>query len=75
MSEYFNLYELYQIMILGSMEDERVSSALQYIKSKTRNRLEKNLESCLRIYVSHHTLKSFPYDRAITLWKSLSDRR
>jgi len=37
--------------------------------------LEKNLEIYLRIYVSHHTLKSFPYDRAIALWKLLSERR
>lgn len=37
--------------------------------------MEKNLEIFLRIYISHHTLKSFLYDRLITLYKSLSKRR
>lgn len=43
MDEYFHFYELYQIMILGSVEDERLFSALQFVKSKVCNRLEKNL--------------------------------
>lgn len=29
----------------------------------------------MKIYVSHHTLKTFAYDKAMTLWKSLSNRR
>lgn len=62
-------------MILCSIEDERIFSALQYVKSIIQNKLEKNLESYLRIYVSHHMLKSFPYDKIIMLWKSLRKRR
>jgi len=62
-------------MILGSNEDERVFNALSYVKSKIQNWLETNLEICLRIYISHHTLNIFSYDRAIALLKSLSERR
>jgi len=51
MDEYFYLYEIYQTMILGLVEDERLFSALQFIKSKVRNRIEKNLENYLCIYV------------------------
>ena len=47
MSEYFKLVDLCQTMILGSVEDERMFSALSFLKSKLRNRLDKNVETCL----------------------------
>ena len=75
MSEYIKLYELCQTMILGSVEDERVFNALSFLKSKVRNILDKNLESCLRLYVSCYSLEYFPYDKALTLWNSLVERR
>lgn len=47
-------------MILGSVEeDERVFNALAYIKSKVRNKLNKNLETCLIIYTSKYALDNF----------------
>lgn len=51
-SEYFHLYDLCQTMIIGFVEDERVFSSLQFVKSKVQNRLEKNLENWLSLYVS-----------------------
>ena len=45
MSEYFKLVDLCQTMILGSVEDERMFSALSFLKSKLRNRLDKNVET------------------------------
>ncbi|KAH9296664.1 hypothetical protein KI387_044244 [Taxus chinensis] len=74
-SEYLRLYELCQTMILGSVEDERVFSALSFIKSKLRNRLDKNLESCMRCYVSRYSIETFSFDRAIAHWNSLCERR
>lgn len=67
-SEYFHLYELYQTMIIGSVEDERVFSSLQFVKSKVRNILVKKLENCFRLYVSLYNVDMFPYDRAIAIW-------
>lgn len=51
-SEYFTLYKLYEIVILVStMEDERVFSSLCFIKNKINNSLDKNLENYLRKYI------------------------
>ncbi|KAH9290324.1 hypothetical protein KI387_034441, partial [Taxus chinensis] len=54
---------------------ERVFSALSFIKSKLRNKLDKNLESCMRCYVSRYSMETFPFDRAIAHWNSLCKRR
>lgn len=62
-------------MILGSIEDEQVFITLAYIKSKVHNRLEKNLETYLRIYTSKYALDNFPYDREISTWDSIANRR
>ena len=49
-SEYLRLTELCLTMILGSVEDERVFSVFGFIKSNIRNKLDKNLDTCLRMY-------------------------
>ena len=74
-SEYFKLAELCLTMILGSVEDERVFSALGFLKSKLRNKLDKNLENCLRLYTSTYEINTFPYERALQLWKKKCQRR
>ena len=48
MSEYFKLVDLCQTMILGLVEDERMFSALTFLKSKLKNKLNKNVDTCLR---------------------------
>ena len=74
-SEYFKLADLCQTMILGSVEDERMFSALSFLKSKLRNKLDKHVDTCLRLYVTKYDIDSFPYERALTLWRSDCDRR
>jgi len=74
-SECFRLYELYQTMILSFVEDERVFNALSFIKSKLQNKLDKNLDTCIRLYVSSSALDSFPIERAVDIWFSFAQRR
>lgn len=62
-------------MILGSIKDEQVFSDLAYIKSKVRNILDKNLKTCLRIYTSKYALDNFLYDRVVSTWDSIANRR
>lgn len=62
-------------MILGSVEDERVFSALGFLKSNIRNKLDKNLENCLRLYTSKYEINTFPYERALKLWMKKCQRR
>ena len=66
-SEYFKLADLCQTMILGSVEDERMFSALSFLKSKLRNNIDKHVDTCLRLYVTNYDIDNFPYERAITL--------
>ena len=62
-------------MILGSMEDERMFSALSLLKSKLRNKIDKNVDTCLRLNVTKYEADNFPYERTIALWKSYRERR
>ena len=67
--EYFKLTNLCLTMILGSVEDERVFSTLGCLKSKVRNKLDKNLDNFLRLYNSRYEVESFPYDKAVNIWR------
>jgi hypothetical protein len=60
MLEYFKLADLCQTMILGSVSDERMFSALSFLKSKLRNKLDKHMDTCLRLYVTVISLRSNP---------------
>ena len=44
MSEYFKLVDLCQTMVWGSVEDERMFSALSFLNSKLGNKLDKNTD-------------------------------
>ena len=61
MSEYFKLVDLCQTMILGSVDGERMISVLSLLKSKLRNKLDKNVDTCLRLYVTKYEIDNFPY--------------
>lgn len=50
---------------MGSVEDERFFSALGFLQSKVRNKLDKNLENFLRLYTSRYEINTFPYRRAL----------
>ena len=67
-SEYFKLVDLCQTMILGSVEDERMFSALPFLKSNLGNKLDKHMDTCLILYVTKYDIKNFPYERALALW-------
>ena len=75
MSEYFKLVDLCQTMPLGSVEDERMFSALSFLKSKLRNKLDKNVDTCLILYVTKYDITNFPFNRALALWRSVCERR
>ena len=62
-------------MILGLVEDERFFSILGSLKSKVRNKLEKKLDNCLRLYNSRYEVESFPYDRVVNIWRNQCQRR
>lgn len=62
-------------MMLGSVEDETIFNALGFIKSNIRNKLDKNLETCLRMYNSRYDVHNFPYDRAVKIWRKKCQRR
>ena len=73
--EYFKLTNLCLTMILGSVEDETVFSTLGFLKSKVRNKLDKNLDNCLRLCNSRYEVESFPYDRAVSIWRKRCQKR
>ncbi|KAH7403976.1 hypothetical protein KP509_15G003200 [Ceratopteris richardii] len=75
MSEYFKVANLCLTMILGSVEDERLWSSLTFIRNATRYRLNKNLDTCLRFFVSQSDLETFPFEEAYAIWKSQCQRR
>jgi hypothetical protein len=61
-------------MILGSMEDKRIFSALSFLKSKMRKNLDKHTDICLILYIKKHDVTTFPNERALALWRSDCDR-
>ena len=67
MSKYFKLVDLCQTMIFGSVEDARMLSTLSFLNSKLRNKLDKNVDTCLRLYVTKYEADNFPYEIGLTL--------
>ncbi|KAJ9513216.1 hypothetical protein QJQ45_029520 [Haematococcus lacustris] len=67
-SEYIKLAELALVMTPGSVEEERMFSAMAYLKDDTRNRLQEcHLNVCARVFSSKHfELDTFPFERAIS---------
>ena len=57
--------------------DERLFSALNFIKSDLRNSLiNPNLTNAVRMFVSDRfDLASFPYDEALDHWQGVKTRR
>ncbi|KAJ9533336.1 hypothetical protein QJQ45_026444 [Haematococcus lacustris] len=68
--EYIKLAELALVMTPGSVEEERMFSAMAYLKDDTRNRLQEcHLNVCARVFSSNQfTLDTFPDERAISKW-------
>ncbi|KAJ9523852.1 hypothetical protein QJQ45_020049, partial [Haematococcus lacustris] len=68
--EYIELAELALVMTPGSVEEERMFSAMAYLKDDTRNRLQEcHLNVCARVFSSNKfDLDIFPDERAISKW-------
>ncbi|KAH7433371.1 hypothetical protein KP509_07G066000 [Ceratopteris richardii] len=71
MSKYFKVANLCLTMILGSIEDEHLWSSLTFIRNATRNRLDKNLDRCLRLFIYKSVLENFLFEEAYAIWKNL----
>ncbi len=69
-SEFLRLYELAMVMVPGSVEDERMFSAMNFIRSDRRNRLKaKHLTVCARLFKDVlYTPSTFPLAKAVGIW-------
>jgi hypothetical protein len=71
LSEFMKVVEIAHVQVLGSVEDERTFSLLAFLKSKLRNRLTTHLDLVVRMFAQDfYTLNTFPYQAAISDWKS-----
>jgi hypothetical protein len=50
MFEYFKVVEMAMVQVLGSIENERISSTFSFTKSKLRNQLVKHLPIVVGMY-------------------------
>ncbi|KAG1678504.1 hypothetical protein FOA52_014537 [Chlamydomonas sp. UWO 241] len=71
------LAEMAIVMVPVSVEDERLFSALNFIKSKSRNRLQNpHLSDPLRLFFSNtFDVLTFPYAEALKAWKEAAEGR
>ena len=62
--EWFRAAEIALTVVSGSVADERVFSAMNFIKSDVRHRLDANLEACVQVYTQDlFTLSTFPFEK------------
>eukprot|EP00983_Pelagomonas_calceolata_P039782 1137333-Pelagomonas_calceolata.AAC.22 len=71
------LAELVLVMVPGLVEDERMFSALKYLKNPQRNSLKKkHTDVCARGFKSmEYDLTSFPYSDASGRWLDAKKKR
>ena len=76
-AEWMKLAELVLVMVPGSVEDERMFSALKFLKSPQRSSLkEKHINVCARGCKSNEfELMSFPYPDAVGRWLDAAKKR
>jgi hypothetical protein len=75
-SEWIILAELAFVMTPGSVEEERMFSALKYIKNVFRSRLGTDLlTAAARIFKNTmYSVATFPYSRAVAFWHKMLPR-
>jgi hypothetical protein len=56
-------------MVPCSVEDERVFSAMNFIKSRLRNRLTVHLSEAVRLFRCNRTLRDFDFAAALEHWR------
>lgn len=75
LSEWFKVAEIAMVTVLGSVEDERTFSTMNWVKSKVRNRRGEHLDASVRLFAQPFwTSETFPYQDAITEWFNAKDR-
>jgi hypothetical protein len=68
LSEYGRLAQLALAIPIGSVENERTFTAMNYLKPPTRNKLSTNLNVVVRLFAQNIlTLKTFYYERAFAV--------
>lgn len=45
------------------------------LEVKIEEQLDKNVDTCLRLYVTKYDIDNFPYERALAFWRSDRERR
>ena len=76
-SEYLVLAELALVMVPASVEDERLFSAMNFIKNDLRNSLKNpHLTAAVRLFFSRQfTVETFPYMEALKAWRVAAAKR
>jgi hypothetical protein len=66
------LAEIAIVMVAGTIEDERLFSALAFVLNKQRSSLRETLEKCVRLMTQQvYTIHIFPWsDARMALWCS-----
>ena len=74
-SKFMKVDEIAHIQMLGSVEDERTFNSLPFLKSKLRILLTMHLDLVVHMFAQDfYTLKTFPYQVAISDWKAQRGR-
>jgi hypothetical protein len=64
--QWFTAAEICLTVVCGSVADERVFSAMNFIKNDIRNRLETHLDACVQVYTQDlFDVQSFPYHELV----------
>ena len=75
-AEYIKLAQIAMIHILGSVEDERTFSALNFLKDKLRNRLDHHVDVVVGMHCQNvYSLKTFPYEDCFKQWILATERQ
>jgi hypothetical protein len=62
--EWFKAAHIALTVVSGSVADEPVFSAMDFIKSEERNRLHAHLEACVQVYTQDmSTMAKFSYEK------------
>ena len=57
-------------IVLGSIENERAFSSVEFVKGKLRNKLGDHLPLCVQMFTQKfYTLKNFLYIEVVWIWK------
>jgi hypothetical protein len=62
------------IHILGSVEDERTFSSLNFLKDRFQNRLDQHLQVVVGMHGQQvYNMENFPYDSCFKQWILLAE--